>query len=57
MFAEDLMTTDPLMISPLDSVHDALILLYQLDVRHLPVVESGVLLSTDLVQGHFRRPA
>lgn len=45
MFAEELMTADPSTIAPAESVHDALLLLQELDVRHLPVVEGGLLVG------------
>jgi acetoin utilization protein AcuB len=52
MRAADLMTEDPVSVSELTTVKEALDLLYELDVRHLPVVRGdelvGILSDRDL---------
>ena len=43
--ASDLMTRNPIVVSPEDSVERALELMIDNDIRHLPVVENGELVA------------
>ena len=45
MIARDLMTPDPLTVTPQASIADVWDLMREVDVRHLPVVEGGVLVG------------
>lgn len=45
MIARDLMTPDPLTVTPQASIADVWDLMREVDVRHLPVVEVGVLVG------------
>ncbi|HSB41131.1 MAG TPA: CBS domain-containing protein [Methylomirabilota bacterium] len=45
MIARDLMTPDPLTVTPQASIADVWDLMREVDVRHLPVVEAGVLVG------------
>ena len=45
MIARDLMTPDPLTVSPQASIADVWDLMREVDVRHLPVVDAGVLVG------------
>jgi acetoin utilization protein AcuB len=45
MIARDLMTPDPLTVTPQASIADVWDLMREVDVRHLPVVEASVLVG------------
>lgn len=45
MTASDLMTADPTTVTPQASVAEALDLMRELEVRHVPVVENGALVG------------
>ena len=45
MIARDLMTPDPLTVTPQATIADVWDLMREVDVRHLPVVEAGVLVG------------
>lgn len=45
MVAEDLMTRDPMTAEPNTTIGEAIQMMRELDVRHLPVVQSGELIG------------
>jgi len=45
MKVKDIMTEDPITVTPLHSVRDALGLMLEYNVRHLPVQEDGILVG------------
>lgn len=45
MIVREVMTEDPTFVNVTDTVEDALNVLYELDVRHVPVVENGTLVG------------
>ena len=45
MIARDLMTPDPLTVTPQASVAEVWDLMREVDVRHVPVVQGGALLG------------
>lgn len=45
MLVKDIMTPDPITIDPDKPVHEALRIMYQYDVRRLPVIEGGRLVG------------
>jgi len=59
MIARDLMTPDPLTVTPQASIAEAWDLMRELAVRHVPVVEDGVLVGMlsdrDLAQVNIAR--
>jgi acetoin utilization protein AcuB len=52
MNVADVMTADPVTVGPTETVRDAMATLYELDIRHLPVVDGsrlvGMLSDRDL---------
>lgn len=58
MRALELMTKDPASVTELTTVSEALGLLYELDIRHLPVVRGGELVGilSDRDLRRFREP-
>lgn len=59
MIARDLMTPNPVTVTPTTSVAEAWDLMRELDIRHIPVVEAGVLIGMisdrDLARLDFAR--
>lgn len=45
MLVKDIMTPNPITIDPGRAVYDALLMMYQHDIRRLPVIESGQLVG------------
>lgn len=45
MKVEDVMTPDPLSLSPAQTVQDAYALMSQRDIRHVPVTDAGALVG------------
>jgi len=45
MKVKDIMTADPITVTPLHTVRDALGLMLEYNVRHLPVQEEGILVG------------
>lgn len=54
MLVKDMMTPDPITISPQKPVLEALLMMYQYDIRRLPVIENdrlvGILSDRDIKQ-------
>ncbi len=54
MLVQDIMTPNPITIDPSKSISDALLLMYQHEIRHLPVVEGrrlvGIVSDRDIKQ-------
>ena len=45
MLIKDVMTPDPVVVDPSETISKALVLMYQHDIRHLPVIDRGRLVG------------